>query len=241
MTSARRKRRQRGSITPEEILTGAFTVAERDGLDRMSMTELAGELDVGVTSIYWYFRSKDDLLRKMSETVTLDHQSKLPWPGDYTPDAWRTYLSDYARQLRENYGTSDLLVDLTLMRTASYSISGTHRVYQRWEEVFALLISAGFSKGSAWSIMSMLSIYTRGFVMTVRNRRINGTPPPGLSQLGLIDEASMPILADLIRNDDIMLDLASEGDYDSGVNHILDSAQRLLDRERELTQPAAEG
>lgn len=233
MVRAPRKRRDRGSITADAIITGAFAVAERDGLDRMSMSELASELGVGVTSIYWYFRSKDDLLRRMSEVVTMENQDRLPRPSEYDPADWQRYLEDYARQLRENYGTSDLYVDLTLLRTAHYSLPGTHRVFERMEAALALLVDAGFTQNTAWSVLSLLSIYTRGFVMTVRNRRLNQTPPPGVRQLGLIDESEMPILSNLIRTGGISLDQASDDDYDKGVEKILDQAARLRERDLE--------
>ena len=62
-----RKRRDRGSISADEILKGAFDVAAQVSIDKLSMPVLAKHLDVGVTSIYWYFRRKDDLLDAMTD------------------------------------------------------------------------------------------------------------------------------------------------------------------------------
>ncbi|NED60037.1 helix-turn-helix transcriptional regulator, partial [Streptomyces sp. SID10244] len=56
----KRERRERGSIDPEEIIKGAFELAEEIGVDNLSMPLLGKHLGVGVTSIYWYFRKKDD-------------------------------------------------------------------------------------------------------------------------------------------------------------------------------------
>jgi AcrR family transcriptional regulator len=63
----RRRRRERGSITVDEILNGAFEVAAEVSVDHLSMPLLAKHLDVGVTSIYWYFRKRDDLLDAMTD------------------------------------------------------------------------------------------------------------------------------------------------------------------------------
>ena len=60
-TAPKRKRRERGSIDPEEIINGAFELAEEVSIDNLSMPMLGKHLGVGVTSIYWYFRKKDDL------------------------------------------------------------------------------------------------------------------------------------------------------------------------------------
>jgi len=65
--ASQRQRRERGSISVEEILTGAFEVAAHVSIDNLSMPVLARHLDVGVTSIYWYFRRKDELLDAMTD------------------------------------------------------------------------------------------------------------------------------------------------------------------------------
>lgn len=54
----RRRRRERGSINVDKILNGAFEVAADVSVDHLSMPLLAKHLDIGVTSIYWYFRRR---------------------------------------------------------------------------------------------------------------------------------------------------------------------------------------
>jgi AcrR family transcriptional regulator len=67
VTARTRRRRDRGSINVDQILNGAFEIAADVSIDNLSMPVLAKHLDVGVTSIYWYFRRKDDLLDAMSD------------------------------------------------------------------------------------------------------------------------------------------------------------------------------
>ena len=59
---AKAKRRPRGSLDVEEIITGAFELAEEVSIAGLSMPVLAKHLDVPVTSIYWHFRKKEQLL-----------------------------------------------------------------------------------------------------------------------------------------------------------------------------------
>lgn len=66
-TAEKRQRRERGSINPEDIIKGAFELAEQVSIDNLSMPLLGKHLGVGVTSIYWYFRKKDDLLNAMTD------------------------------------------------------------------------------------------------------------------------------------------------------------------------------
>ena len=73
-----RQRRERGSISVEEILTGAFEVAADVSIDNLSMPVLARHLDVGVTSIYWYFRRKDELLDAMTDRALAQYEFTVP-------------------------------------------------------------------------------------------------------------------------------------------------------------------
>src|SRR5271168_1493138 len=88
----RATRRARGSLSREEILDAAQELVEAQGLQQLSMPALAKQLKSGVTSIYWYFRSKDDLLEALTDRVTRDMYLKLPPIGD---GAWDDELVDY--------------------------------------------------------------------------------------------------------------------------------------------------
>ncbi|MFU8945500.1 TetR/AcrR family transcriptional regulator [Mycetocola zhadangensis] len=222
-----RQRRERGSISTDEILDGAFVVAERDGLDNLSMPELASQLQVGVTSIYWYFRSKDDLLRKMGDRATDTIQDELPRPEAWAASDWRRFLLTYFQESRRVYQGADVLTDLTLMRTSSYSIPATHRVYRGIEAIIAYLVSAGFDLDSAWRSYSVLSIFSRGFVMTERTRRLNQTPPEGELQLGLLDAETMPLIASLIAKDRVMIDMTGDDSYEYGLQLLLDQIENV--------------
>src|SRR6202050_309032 len=93
----RTTRRARGSLSREEILDGAQELVEAQGLQQLSMPALAKQLKSGVTSIYWYFRSKDDLLEALTDRVTRDMYLKLPPIGD---GAWDEELVGYFTAFR---------------------------------------------------------------------------------------------------------------------------------------------
>ena len=52
---------------PRRHHQGRCELAEQVGIDNLSMPLLGKHLGVGVTSIYWYFRKKDDLLNAMTD------------------------------------------------------------------------------------------------------------------------------------------------------------------------------
>jgi len=45
-TAEKRQRRERGSINPDDIISGAFELAERVSIDNLSMPMLSKHLDV---------------------------------------------------------------------------------------------------------------------------------------------------------------------------------------------------
>ncbi|MDP3949211.1 TetR/AcrR family transcriptional regulator C-terminal domain-containing protein [Microbacterium sp.] len=227
-----RKRRPRGSIDPEKILDGAFEIASRDGLDNLSMPGLAGHLDVGVTSIYWYFRNKDDLLRQMNARAIKDDQSTSVSVDDFLPENWRAFMYQHSNSSRERYRQDDLRIDLMLMKTSAYSGTATKFIYQGVEDALAFLVKAGFELTTAWYVYSTLSVYTRGFAIAERNRRHNQTPPEGRPQLNLLDAAAMPLLTALVAEDDgVIIDMTGDESFEFGLNMILDSAERLRERD----------
>ncbi len=78
-TAEKRPRRERGSINPDDIIKGAFELAEEVGIDNLSMPLLGKHLGVGVTSIYWYFRKKDDLLNAMTDRALRQYVFATPY------------------------------------------------------------------------------------------------------------------------------------------------------------------
>lgn len=99
-TPGKRQRRQRGSINPEDIISGAFELAQQVSIDNLSMPLLGKHLGVGVTSIYWYFRKKDDLLNAMTDRALSKYVFATPYieAGD-----WRETLRNHARSMRKTF------------------------------------------------------------------------------------------------------------------------------------------
>jgi AcrR family transcriptional regulator len=96
----RRRRRERGSISVDEILNGAFEVAAEVSIDNLSMPLPARQLDVGVTSIYWYFRKKDELLDAMTDWALQRYEFTVPC---IDASNWRASLRNHARTMRRQF------------------------------------------------------------------------------------------------------------------------------------------
>ncbi|RKS90060.1 TetR family transcriptional regulator [Microbacterium sp. AG790] len=228
--TAPRKRRARGSVEPEKILDGAFEIAAEKGLDGLSMPDLAAQLDVGVTSIYWYFRSKDELLRQMSARAMSQMQQELPRPDGRDPQMWRQFMEEYTLAQRELHRDHNLLTELLIIRLNTYGRRATIAAFERIESILGFLVEAGFTRAAAWQVISSYSLYIRGFILTEYHRDVNKTPPEGPAQLSLLAPEGMPLMSELITEDDILLDMSGEESLSAGMAMLGDGAEALLHR-----------
>ncbi|MFE9722697.1 TetR/AcrR family transcriptional regulator C-terminal domain-containing protein [Streptomyces sp. NPDC005794] len=78
-----------------EITAAAVELADREGLDALSMRRLAAALGTGAASLYRYVATRDDLLDLMIDSTAGEY--RLPAPsGD-----WQADLLDIAHQARQ--------------------------------------------------------------------------------------------------------------------------------------------
>lgn len=83
------------ALTAEAIVEAAIALADRDGLDDLSMRRLANELGVGTMTLYGHFRHKDELLTAMTDAVLVD-AAPVSSPGA----DWIDVARDVALRLR---------------------------------------------------------------------------------------------------------------------------------------------
>lgn len=73
-------------LTAAAIVDAAVVIADRDGLNALSMRRIADELGVGAMSLYRHIADKDALMAAMAAEVG----SRFPYPVDSDPDLpWR--------------------------------------------------------------------------------------------------------------------------------------------------------
>lgn len=226
-----RKRRARGSVEPEKIIDGAFEIASERGLDNLSMPDLAAHLDVGVTSIYWYFRSKEELLRQMGTRAVREIQDRLPRPDDRDPAEWREFMIEHTRTDREIHRDANLYTELAIIRLSTYGRRSTKLAFERIEAILGFLVAAGFERASAWHVMSTFSVYIRGFILAEYHRAVNSTPPEGLTQLSLLPPEGMPLMSELVAHDGIIIDMTGDDALTAALDLIADGAEGLLRRD----------
>ena len=160
--AAKPTRRPRGSLDVEEIISGAFELAEDVSIAGLSMPVLAKHLDVPVTSIYWHFRKKEQLLDAMTERATKQYHFTNPFVDDAS---WQDALRNHFRKMHTVFRENPLLSELILMRTGELSAEATHTSINNLENVIRTMVDAGFTPDDALSVYLALSAHSRGTSM----------------------------------------------------------------------------
>jgi AcrR family transcriptional regulator len=221
---ASRERRQRGSINAEEIVAGAFEVARRVSLDQLSMPVLAEHLGVGVTSIYWYFRKKEDLLNAMTDVAVDTVVRELPLMADDKP--WQEVLYSHCHDSRALHREDQILTDLLLLRTSTYTRDATRRVFEMEEALLRRLVDAGFTTENALMVYNAASIYMRGMIINDRILRLSDAPTLDDRQRRIADWSALPLLGSLV--DHHLLAGTSDEDFAFGMGRLISSFEALL-------------
>lgn len=218
----KRRRRERGSISVDEILNGAFEVAKEVSIDNLSMPLLAKHLDVGVTSIYWYFRKKDDLLNAMTDRALGQYDFATPFVEGRD---WRDSLQNHARKMRQTFRSNPILCDLILIR-GTFGREATQGAFQKLEKAVATLVGAGLSPEDAFDTYASISVHTRGSVILERLQDKAGGVKPRRGP-SVIDPATMPLIAELTEKGH-RIGVADDINFEYGLNCILDHACHLI-------------
>jgi AcrR family transcriptional regulator len=226
-TAEKRQRRERGSINPDDIIKGAFELAEELGIDNVSMPLLGKHLGVGVTSIYWYFRKKDELLNAMTDRALKQYVFATPY---VEAKDWRETLRNHARSVRKTFLGNPILCDLILIRSA-LSPRAAKLGAAAVEKAIESLIEAGLSPEDAFDTYSAVSVHVRGSVVLQRlyekNKAADGGPGD-FEKTIVIDPETTPLLARL-SGAGHRIGISDDSNFEYGLACILDHAERLIE------------
>lgn len=84
----------RAPLTRQQVIAAAVELADREGIDSISMRRLAQELGVEAMSLYTHVRNKNDLLDGVTDAVI----GEIPLGAE--GDSWKTSLREMALAAR---------------------------------------------------------------------------------------------------------------------------------------------
>jgi AcrR family transcriptional regulator len=82
--------KRKSRLTREKIAAAALAIADREGFHAVSMRRVAQELKAGTMSLYYYVKTKDDLLAVMDDALM--GEALLP----SLPKGWRRAITEIA-------------------------------------------------------------------------------------------------------------------------------------------------
>lgn len=145
-------------INRDMVTRAGLKLLNQVGLEQLTLRLLAVELNVQAATIYWHFKSKQELLDEMATTVLAEGARSLV-PARKTSD-WRIWASTFGTGLRKT---------LLAYRDGARMISGTRLTGTEYlkttELIGAQMLAAGFSVRTAVVLFSTIYNYTLSFVM----------------------------------------------------------------------------
>lgn len=211
------------STAVERIVRAATRLADREGVEKISMRSLASELGSGVMSLYHYVPSKADLLDLLLDAAMGGVALAARPSGD-----WRADLHTVAAQTRACLKRRPWLVGLLHSRPAF----GPNRLAQL---EFSLAAVAGLELDIAamHRMVASLYVYTMGFVMlelseaeALRRARHGKSKavPPYIRRL--ISTGAFPNIERLFRESDGPP--ASDAAFEDGLDLVFEGMAALL-------------
>ena len=153
--AARRTEKPRASLTRERVLRTAVSLADREGIESLSMRQLGHRLGVEAMSLYNHVRDKEDILDGMVDLIF----SEIDLPAGGVD--WRTALRQRAISAHRVLLRHPWAIGLMESRSQPGRANLQHH-----EAVLGSLRKNGFSLEAAAHAYSVLDGYIYGFTLT---------------------------------------------------------------------------
>jgi len=223
-------------LSLDRIVAAAVAIADRDGLDAVSMSRVAADLGAATMSLYRYVSAKDELVRLMVDAAF------GPAPGPPPGAGWRDALSGWAWAMRAGFRRHPWV--------ARIPIGGLPIMPNEvgwFERALAGMDGSGLEEAEKASVIMLIAGYVRTLAVTegdiaVAIARSGATPDEWLSAFPkalsrLIDPARFPALAKFIAAGVFDVHDDPDDEFIFGLERILDGIEALV-RTRGAGPPA---
>ncbi|WP_136709030.1 TetR/AcrR family transcriptional regulator C-terminal domain-containing protein [Agromyces sp. H66] len=141
-------------LSKQRVVVEAVRLADREGVDGLSMRRLAGALGAGAMSLYHYVANKDELLDAMIDVVF----AEIELPPEEAD--WQSAMRWEAASTRQALARHPWAIGLMESRTSPGPANLRHR-----EAVTACLRRAGFSVVMATHANWLINSYVYGYAL----------------------------------------------------------------------------
>lgn len=218
-----RRGRSRPPLSRERVLEKALELADREGLEALSMRRLGEQLGVEAMSLYNHVAGKDEILDGMVDLVV----SEIGRP---TGSDWKVALRDRALRAREV-----LLRHPWAPAVIESRLTPSPARLESCEAVAALLLDAGFPASLAHRAFVVLDSYIYGFTLQEFSWPFEVEEMGEVvAELGSrIPRDEFPALTEMMGHLREPRPEGSQGfrdDFEFGLDLVLDGLERTLER-----------
>ena len=144
-------------INRDMVARAGLTLLNEEGLDQLTLRRLGVALNVQAATIYWHFKSKEELLDEMATTVLVEGAGNLI-PRRKSSD-WKVWAYTFGEGLRKT---------LLAYRDGARMVGGTRLTntehLKTTERIGAKMVASGFSVRATVVLLSTIYNYTLSFV-----------------------------------------------------------------------------
>ncbi|MGA8923171.1 MAG: TetR/AcrR family transcriptional regulator C-terminal domain-containing protein [Candidatus Dormiibacterota bacterium] len=211
--------RRRAPLSRERVLRAAMVLADRGGIESLTMRNLGQKLGVEAMSLYNHVANKDDILDGMVDVAF--SEIDLPSAGS----DWKAAMRDRAISTREMLIRHPWAVGLMESRSTAGPATLRHH-----DSVIGSLRKAGFSIDMSAHAYSVMDSYIYGFAL----QQVN-LPPGAREQAPDVAQAFLrqfradeyPHLAEMVVEHAMKPGYDYGNEFGFGLDLILDGLERL--------------
>lgn len=213
---APRKAAKRSSLSRQAVIAGAIEIADRIGVEPLTLRKLATHLGVKPMSIYHYVANKDEIIDGMVDAVF----TEIEMPPPETP--WRDAMTVRAHSAREALRRHPWAAGMLDSRTNPGPANLGHH-----DAVIACLRANGFSFALTGHAFATLDAFIYGFAL--QESSLPGQGDPQMTDLA--DEflerftEHFPALAEFTREYVLQPGYAFRNEFDVGLELVLDGLE----------------
>jgi len=228
---ARPRRKERSTLTREQIVAEALRLLDSEGIEALSMRKLAAGLGAGATSLYWHVANRDELI----ELVIDEIYGEVDVPDAVEAHDWQAATRRFAHSMRSAILRHRWVVSVLDHLVAAYV---GPNLTEATERMLAVFEAAGFELAEAERALNTVAAYVTGVAMGEAAWHNwlarHGQTPTGWIEAGMrvAKEATedyerlRTVIAGYEGKDPLKV---MDDDFDYGLDRVLDGLQARLD------------
>jgi AcrR family transcriptional regulator len=158
---------RRPKFTRDQIASTALAIADTEGFAAVSMRRIAGELGAGTMTLYYYVRTKDELVALMDDAI----MGEVLIPAEEFPTHWYDALTALAER------TWDVLMRHPWALQSLQNAPAGPNAMRHFEQSLATLAGTDLAAPAKFAVLSIVDDYVHGNVLRAAEFREAAAAP----------------------------------------------------------------